>query len=347
MSGILDKKSRVLDSIITLEGRRQLSEGGINIRYVTFTDNATFYAADVDNGSADATLRLYLESCHLPQDEITFQSNESGRLQAFKASADKAIRNGQLFKTDFNPPSESEYLSGSDESMFVTTALNGSVLQDEAMSLLTSSIDNYRNLQALGTKDSIFDESEFAIGNKNVEFIITPNKPVPEDFGYIADISQLENISSDARFSNLLNFRYLPPINRTDEINDKTNPDNLKKYLLGSYASWGSMPSRALTQKEILDEHSYYANNGFLRKINFDPTSYDNNLFFQAFEVSRDSMFKLDIIDFGVRQSKNNTYKGEISSLGQVTHTFFIGKLITKTDTNTHSFVHLFTLIFG
>ena len=41
MSGILDNKSRVLDTVITTEGRRQLAEGGVDIQYVTFTDGAT------------------------------------------------------------------------------------------------------------------------------------------------------------------------------------------------------------------------------------------------------------------------------------------------------------------
>ena len=123
--GILDSKTRILDSIVTLEGRKQLANGGINIRYVSFTDNATFYAADLENGSADATVRLYLEACHLPQDEVTFHADESGRLLALKNAADVVVKSGQLLKTTFDPA----LLTGSNSSMFETSVLRGSELQ--------------------------------------------------------------------------------------------------------------------------------------------------------------------------------------------------------------------------
>jgi hypothetical protein len=345
MSGILDKKSRVLDSIITLEGRKQLSNGGINIRYVTFTDGATFYKADMDNGSADATLRLYLESCHLPQDEITFQSDDDGKLVSFKSSLDKLIKDGKLLNTDVILPSDSEMLSGS--SIFVSTQERGTFLQQSAESLLTSSIDNLKKMQIIGTKDSLFDDNDFSIGSTDVEFVITETGPIPIDFGVITDVRQLENIIADPRFSNLVNFKYLPPINKTDEIVNKSNVDNLSKYLLGSYPAWNSIPSRVLSHREVINEHAYYARNGFSKILNFDPTSYSNNLFFQAFEVTNDTMYKLDIIDFGINQSVVRQSEDTRFSPGPITNIFFIGRLITKSETNTHSFVHLFTLIFG
>ena len=67
MAGILDSKSRILDTILTLEGKKQLSNGGIGIKYVTFTDNATYYAADLENGASSATNRIYFEvlNCHM------------------------------------------------------------------------------------------------------------------------------------------------------------------------------------------------------------------------------------------------------------------------------------------
>ena len=38
MAGLLDPKSRILDSIITEEGRRQIINGGMKIRFATFSD---------------------------------------------------------------------------------------------------------------------------------------------------------------------------------------------------------------------------------------------------------------------------------------------------------------------
>ena len=74
MSGILDSKTRVLDSLITLEGRKQLMNGGMNIKYVSFTDGSVVYKEDLFNSgsSDDATQRIQFEASNLPQDQISF-----------------------------------------------------------------------------------------------------------------------------------------------------------------------------------------------------------------------------------------------------------------------------------
>jgi hypothetical protein len=341
--GILDSKTRILDSIVTLEGRKQLANGGINIRYVSFTDNATFYAADLENGSADATVRLYLEACHLPQDEVTFHADESGRLLALKNAADVVVKSGQLLKTTFDPT----LLTGSNSSMFETSVLRGEALQEYASGFLTSSIDNFKKQQIIATKDSFFEDDGFALSNKEIEFVIHNDRPISEKNGFIANISHLEDIHTDPRFSNVPNFKFLPPINKTDEIIDKSNVDNLKPFLLGNYSAWG--PTKKLTHKDVINEHLQYAKTGYVKTVSFEPTSRANNLFMQAFEVTNDTMLKLDIIDFGVWSTPSNSTFVEQSTNtpGQVMHILFVGKLITKPETETHSFVHLFTLIFG
>ena len=45
MSGILDKKKRILDFIITEEGRNQAANGELRIHYASFSDSAAFYTA--------------------------------------------------------------------------------------------------------------------------------------------------------------------------------------------------------------------------------------------------------------------------------------------------------------
>ena len=44
--GILDNKSRILDAILTVDGRRQMAEGTFNVSYVTFEDGNVFYDYD-------------------------------------------------------------------------------------------------------------------------------------------------------------------------------------------------------------------------------------------------------------------------------------------------------------
>jgi hypothetical protein len=337
--GILDNKTRILDSIITLEGRKQLANGGINIRYVSFTDSATFYAADLESGSADATARIFLESCHLPQDEITFQSDESGKIFALKSAANVIVKSGQLLN--------SELITGSLK-LLETTTVQGDQLQNFVNGFLTSSIDNFKKQQIIATKDSFFDDDGFALSNDNIEFTIHNNRPLEKSSDFIANISQLEDLYSDPRLSNVKNFKYLPPINRVDENIDKSDIDLLKNNLLGNYLPFGS--TKTLTYDDVLREHTDYAKTGYCKVINFEPSSRSNNLFLQAFEVTNDTMFKLDIIDFGVWNSNPhpNFIDTNMSNMpGQTMHILFVGKLLTKPEIDVHSFIHLFTLIFG
>ena len=84
MSGILDSKSRVMDAILTSEGRRQMAEGTFEVSYVTFSDADVAYIPDQDAGHVDPTSRIYFEACNLPQDQITFEANDEGKLVSLR-----------------------------------------------------------------------------------------------------------------------------------------------------------------------------------------------------------------------------------------------------------------------
>lgn len=352
MSGILDSKSRVLDSIVTLEGRKQLANGGINIRYVTFTDGATFYAADVLSGSADATSRLYLEASHLPQDQITIQSDFDGRLEPFGSSGllDVLIKNGQVFKTGFTRAEETEILSGSVRPMFTTQVLSGDTLSSVADGLLTASIENFNKNYIISSKDEIFDDDGFGVGNKETSFVLTSDRPISRTQGSIANIDTLPEIYADPKFSNFINFKYLPPINRIDDQSiDKTNSSQVNSFLLGDYKPWGE--TKKLNQVDVIKNLAPFASQGYVKTFNFDPTSRANNLFIQVFELEDSAMNKLDIIDFGTwfstSQEADEYQFVSPNKIGQTVKILFVGKLITKKETNTNSFIHLFTMLFG
>ena len=134
MSGILDNKTRIMDTIVTLEGRRQMADGKLRIEYVSFTDSTTFYDPDVVSGSSDVTTRLYFEQCHLPQDQITFEADDSGKLKPFKNVQGIATAPSGKIYTNYSSSINFDYLTGS---QFASTA----------GSLLNSSINNFKNLQ--------------------------------------------------------------------------------------------------------------------------------------------------------------------------------------------------------
>ena len=51
MSGILDKKSRIFDFVITKNGRAQLEDNDIRYKYATFSDRSIVYTKDFEASS--------------------------------------------------------------------------------------------------------------------------------------------------------------------------------------------------------------------------------------------------------------------------------------------------------
>lgn len=78
--GILDNKTRVIDLVITQEGRKQMSEGAFVVEYASLTDADVFYESDSNEGHTDPTVRIVFEACNLPQDQITFTANDQGMI---------------------------------------------------------------------------------------------------------------------------------------------------------------------------------------------------------------------------------------------------------------------------
>ncbi len=332
--GILDNKTRVLDAIITLEGRRQIAAGDLRVEYVSFSDTGTYYRADVVSGSSDATTRIFLEASHLPQDSIAFEADDSGRLKPFRNQEGIQVKDGQILGYSFQAVTSSVF-TGSLERVRM---LKGDEFASSAATLLGSSIDNFQKLQIIATKDRIFEDDGFGMGNSAVEFTINNNRPIANPGQFVGHLDHAESLFNDVRLSHIKNFKFLPPINkRTDNSLDKTNHKATSRHHLGNYKPWGRSHLNKLTYRQIKHELSYYEDLGYSRTIKFDPTSRDNKLVGQFFEKNFNQLTKLDVIDFGIHRTGNHT--------SPLAHIFFVGKVFTD-DNETNTFIHLFTLIF-
>lgn len=319
MSGILDTKQRILDTIVTLEGRRQIVSGKFQVKFVSFSDKSTFYAADLVSGSADANNRLFLEECHLPQDSITFEADDSGKLVPFPNASGLGVLGGTLY-------------SGSSTNL---TLVSGSDFASLAEGLITSSIDNFKNLYSIGTIDSIFEDDEFLISETGVNFNITDKNPINDANLQFANVNQLESFFQDRKLSNIPNFRYLPPVNKLfDTTVDVNDPQVYAQHKLGTYVPLGN--TKPLTINEIKEEIQRAESVGNVKKITFEPTNFDNSLAMQIFELQNSEMLKLDVIDFGTFKSEN------IDSPN--CHVLFVGKVFLD-DFGTHTFVRIFTIL--
>lgn len=333
MSGILDNKSRVLDTIMTLEGRRQLSQGGIDVSYVSFSDSMTFYAADVASGSQDATQRIYLESCQLPQDQITFQADDAGNVQPFGNTVGIAQANGKIVSYAYTATSGT--VVGGNQA---TSASQGDVFAGAADQLLASSIGNFNRLRVIATHDNVFEDDGFAVGPNQLTFALNNDRPIKDPTQYTVNLSSLDSIFGDPRFSNLPNFRYLPPINRTtDATIDLTDSASTSQLQLASYVPWGRTQLAGLSYQQIKHELGYYEQLGYMRQLSFDPTSLRNTLVGQFFEKNFNTLQKLDVVDYGIHRTGNPS--------ASTAHIFFVGK-VKVDDKGTDTFLHLFTLVF-
>ena len=319
MSGILDNRTRIMDTIVTLEGRRQMADGKLRIEYVSFTDCTTFYDPDVISGSADATKRLYFEQCHLPQDQITFEADDSGRLKPFKNSVvPKVATSGKIYE-NYSSSINFDYLSGP---KFASTA----------KSLLGSSLENFKNLQLLSTRDYLFEDEGFSISPSEISFQILPYSPVDTQ-NKTRDLSELDSLFNDKHLSRVKNFKYLPPINKIDDKNvDRKDSNVISANKIGNYPDEHAVAEYVPTSLE--EDLKKVENSGFLKKITFDPTTLSNNMIAQMFEINDSEIKKLDVIDYGSYRYLNSSR-----------HAFFVGKVLID-DNGSQTFVKMFTLVF-
>jgi len=325
MSGILDNKKRVIDVILTQEGKRQIAQGNLKIDSYTFSDASIKYAADVASGSFDATSTFYFEACNLPQDSITFESNDDGRLLPFNNGQSINVIDGQI--TSYDETSDVD----------VMTLVRNVDFNVSASTLLNQSLENFKNLRLIATKDQLFDTDGFGVGTSNIQFLLTDEKPIAKKNVYKANLNNEESIFYDARFANSINFLYLPPLNKVNDNVDKSNHQATKKFQLGKYPKLGKTNLEGVSYKQLRSELDEFSSMGYEKIISFDPTTKQNNLMLQFFEKRFDQLAKLDIVNFGRYQTFDSSYP--------FATVYFVGKLLTD-DNDTHTFVHLFTLIF-
>ncbi|MEC8392196.1 MAG: hypothetical protein VXZ58_04860, partial [Actinomycetota bacterium] len=86
MAGILDSKERMIDFIVTPQGRRQIGDGRMKIEYATLTDLHTFYTSSLpDNVADDAAGRIYFEAHSSQTDLITPEIDSGNVMKPFRA----------------------------------------------------------------------------------------------------------------------------------------------------------------------------------------------------------------------------------------------------------------------
>ena len=74
VAGILDKKQRILDFIITEEGRNQAANGELRVHFASFSDLGVFYTEKSGSIAEDISDRIQFEVNVKPQDSLVLEN---------------------------------------------------------------------------------------------------------------------------------------------------------------------------------------------------------------------------------------------------------------------------------
>ncbi len=347
MAGILDKKTRFVDLIVTQEGKRQIAAGKLRAEYASFTDMHAFYKKGYTY--SEVTDRIYFEPMERPEHSITIEKDDSGKLVQFDHSPTGSIVGDAIF--------EKENVIQQD--LHKLKIATGSQFASLSAGIEKSFLRHFHNNFFLSFEDLV-GEDEFVVNESNLRYEITPVVPFASGaHKEVINVNQAEPFMLDSKITHLPNFQFLPPVNEdgssygiyTDvrnttketfedlidhlgyeafsniEINQESDADVVKSDLDGD------QKRRLISNKNKNIAKKEY------KTVIFEKTSQQNNLVIQMFEKNKNLFKKLDIVEGGVfidNNDPNKRFEKEI---------YYVGKIFLD-DFNTPTFVNLFTIIF-
>ena len=348
--GILDKKTRFIDLVVTQEGKRQIAAGKLRAEFASLSDIGAFYSKADSDMISD---RLYFEAMERPENSIVIEKDDSGKLLPFDFSPSGSIVGNDIFEGT---------VTSNIYSMFAVT---GSAYSNMESQIISSSLRHFKNNRLIGSYDNP-NERDFEIDNKNITFKITNTVPFPG--GPLRErihVNNAEPFFLDSKLTHLPNFQFLPPENTDgspygiyedprslsketwEDIKNHLGPGHFAKIenideekntdLKSNFAGQLGTETRKLLidgKLPIIPQEKKESN-----IINFLKSSNDNNVMIQFFEDSLGStMTKLDIIDAGIFIDNNDTQKRNEKRV------FYIGKVFTD-DYETPTFINMFTIV--
>ena len=316
MAGILNNKERMIDFIVTEEGKRQATAGQMKFEYATFTDMHTFYeptGSIKDPGVAEsAATRIYFEASNRYQDVIVPELEAGNSLRPFRTKD---------FQFDGKIVASGTFRKGFQKKGVILT---GSQIVNVSERSLDGITQNFTDQRILGTQDPFAQKSGFNLSLTTGSFYFWDDMPMGKTPNGKLSLEVADSLYSDSRFSHFANFLYLPPVN-------KPTPGNQEGTPLGLYPRLASNDTVTLQSlRESLKDNQYV-------EIEFNETSRDNNLISQFFEFTAKGVEKLSIIDFGMFEDDNPYSPGK--------HIFFVGKLFQDAN-GSETFLNIFTVEF-
>jgi hypothetical protein len=358
MAGILDKKTRFIDLVVTQEGKRQIAQGKLRAEFASATDAQADYQKSESYN--DAVQKIYFQTMERPENQIVPESDDSGRLLQFDVTSEATIVGDKIFQKGVTGDLQKD--------VKILKLATGSQFASLFNSLSDRIIDNFKKNYFVSTTDSVNINNEFELSQNQIDFEILDTIPFKNTpFGEIINVNDADPIFLDKKLAHLPNFSFLPPINEDgtpygsyedprstvnldwpnikSELGSRAFEDNTNRLMFApvSYTAGGFMGGSGggLTfsrgDYEVQDTSTPIIKP--FKIIEFKKTSQTNNLLIQIFESFQDSIKKLDIIDGGVHIDENDPNQNFEK------HVFYVGKVYFD-DFDTPTFINLFTIVF-
>ena len=309
MAGILNDKQRIMDVLLTLNGRRQISDGTFKIEFASFSDHGVFYRGEEGGVADDAGSRIMFESYSSPSDTVIPEINSEGAISMDISSGNNLV-NGKIVTTD----TDSE---GRPNPRFVSGSVD---VYSSSAGILQNAINSFDNLQIIGTKNNWSDQDYFFTSKSEINFSRPVDSPINEKY-----LDAMEPFFTDDSMASLPAFKYLAPV--------YGDPNSELDLPMAAYRRMNNYPR--LNFKSLISslEQSPSVQKDVIELSSDDPYI---NIVSQVFEINDESVGKLAIIDYGTYLAEDGTEIGSVYHLGKV----------YRDSNNIPKFVKILTFVF-
>jgi hypothetical protein len=364
MSGILDKKSRIIDFIITENGRSQIEDGDIRYKFATFSDSSIIYTKDHELSKTNKSEISASEIDYIPLEassKVNSNINPEFDLGKFFTYTNSNILDSSKVKNSIN--------------------FNASVDNFLTNQTLSSSL---KNLNLITTENLINSDKQISFANNGylnyeIDFQGKSNKYSTIET-YKKDKKNIPVIALDKRFSNKINYKMMIPKDISgEELYEKSqfkNINNLDDFNTTGYVySSYNVEKNAIAnqsdlvlsrEKEILKTIKAIEKDESIHKkiYQLENNSDENTFIFELHEarIETNDIEKLSFVKLGSFFDKENSSTKHVYLIGKVVNSredssdldvlfnFNNGKINLKNKSKFaisayYSFVTLFTLV--
>jgi len=282
MAGFLNSKQRIMDVMISNNGRRQIADGTFDIKYASFSDYGVFYRNDGTGIADDASVRLMFEAFTSNGDVIIPEINDQNSMSMGTSSGNQVV-NGKVYTSGSAITGTANIVTGSVD-IFSSSA-----------DIIQTAVQHFDWLQIIGSNDNFVDTKYFKIEPENISFQFPDKKT--------RALKHLKPMYVDPNLASQPNFKYMAPYVEKDD----------NKIPLASYPKIMDESHTTIdTLKGFLNKNSQK------QTITLEDTSDISNYLCQVFEITPTKVNKLSIIDYGAYYDSEGGLLGQIFHIGKL-----------------------------